>query len=128
MSEKEIIDHWKKGAQEAIGAARVLCEKGFYESALFHCHLAIEKALKALYMEQHGEDHPFSHDLAHLAELLEHHLAGNDMSALQELSEFVVDARYSDPYWAAEQATADNARRWIQTTEHLLASLLDNAS
>lgn len=111
-----------------MDAARVLCEKGFYESALFHCHLAIEKTLKALYMEQRGEDHPYTHDLAHLATLLKHRLETDDVEALQELSEFVVDARYSDPYWAAEQATADNARKWIETTNHLLASLHGDAS
>jgi HEPN domain-containing protein len=104
--------------------AKVAQREGEHESALFHCHLAVEKALKAVYMKQHREEHPHTHDLAYLAGLVEHSLGTAEVESLKQLSEFVVDARYSDPYWAAEQATNDAAIHWIGVTERLLSLLL----
>ena len=124
MSQEEIIQHWRQGARDALAAAHLLHKNGFYESALFHCHLAAEKALKSLYMDQHGEDHPYTHDLAHLATLIDHTLGKSDVKALQELSGFVVDARYSDLYWAEEEATKENSERWIAVSNNILSSLL----
>lgn len=124
MTGQEVIAHWRKGARSALKMARLALDAEEYEPALFHCHLAIEKALKAVYMEQHGEDHPYTHDLRHLATLIRHSLHAEDMEVLQEMAEFVTDARYSDPYWAAEEATKKNAGKWIRKTEHILSMLL----
>jgi len=124
MTKNEIVAHWRKGARDSLDVAKLCLEAQKYEQALFHCHLAVEKALKAAFIEQHGEDHPYSHDLAYLAGLIKHSLRDEDMETIKQLTAFVVDARYSDPYWAAEQATEDNARNWIGITEKLLSSLL----
>ncbi|MFH0770556.1 MAG: HEPN domain-containing protein [Candidatus Peregrinibacteria bacterium] len=124
MTGQEVIEHWRKGARSSLKMAHLALSADEYEHALFHCHLAIEKTLKALYMEQHGEDHPYTHDLRHLAGLIQHALNADDMNALQEMTEFVTDARYSDPYWAAEEATKENAAHWIRRTEHILSALL----
>lgn len=97
MSQEEIIQHWRQGAHDALAAAHLLHKNGFYESALFHCHLA---------------------------SLIDHTLAKSDMKALQELSGFVVDARYSDPYWVEEEATVENSERWIIASDHILFLLL----
>jgi len=124
VTQQDAIRHWQEGAKKSLHAAEVLYGERDYESALFHCHLAVEKALKALYMEQRGEDHPHTHDLAYLASLIQHNLSKNDEEELKVLTSFVTDARYSDPYWAAEQANAKEAARWIASAKHLLSSLL----
>lgn len=41
----------------------------------------------------------------------------------KELSDFAVDARYSDPS-SAEQATEITAQHWISITLHIVSSLL----
>ena len=124
MTQQQIIVHWRKGAQDSIEVARMCLEAQKYEHAFFHCHLAIEKALKATYMDQHGKDHPYTHDLPYLASLVDHHLAAEDVALLKELTAFVTDARYSDPYWAQEQATKENTRRWVEVAERMLSQLL----
>lgn len=44
MTEADVIAHWKKGAKDAIEAARLLHDGGKYALALFDLHLAMEKA------------------------------------------------------------------------------------
>jgi HEPN domain-containing protein len=123
MTRQDIIEHWRKGARDALELARLAHQAEKNELALFHCHLAVEKALKAAYMERHHEDHPYTHDLAHLAGLVGETFEMEDMTALQKLTDFVVDARYSDPFWAEKQATSKNAAHWIAVTEHLLSRI-----
>lgn len=124
MPQQDIIGHWQKGARDALELAKLAHCAEKNELALFHCHLAVEKALKAAYMERHHEDHPYTHDLAHLAGLIGETFEAEDMTAFQKLTDFVVDARYSDPFWAAKQATGENAARWIAVTERLLSRIL----
>ncbi len=84
----------------------------------------MEKALKAAYIKKHEEDHPFTHDLVYLVELLGHPLNAKTREDLEQLSSLAVDACYNDPRWAAEEATAENARKWIGIAEPLLTSFL----
>lgn len=127
MTQKQVVEHWQKGAQDSLDVARMCFEAKKYEQALFQCQLAVEKALKAAYMEQHGKDHPHTHDLVYLAGLISHSLSEKDLAFLKELTGFVIDARYSDPYWANEQATSENVKHWISITETLLPSLFNAA-
>jgi len=53
MTQQEASDHWRKGAEDALVMAQLGHEHGKYALSLFHCHLAVEKALKALYTKLH---------------------------------------------------------------------------
>lgn len=70
VTTKDVIRHWRKGAKNALRAAVLTQEDGEQELALFHCHLAAEKALKAVIMEKTGKPHPKIHTLGRLALLL----------------------------------------------------------
>ena len=89
MTQQEIVDHWRKGAQDAFDAACVLEQKEKYALALFHCHLAIEKALKALYIQKFDGIPPKTHDLLQLLEKLTLSLNVRQRELLDELSDFV---------------------------------------
>jgi HEPN domain-containing protein len=60
---------WMVEAQEALDVTEHLFEKGDYSYALFFGHLAIEKALKALYVVERKEHAPPIHNLTRLAKL-----------------------------------------------------------
>src|SRR4051812_14793322 len=46
VTTEDVIAHWRKGAKNALRVAVLAHEDGEHELALFHCHLAVEKALK----------------------------------------------------------------------------------
>ena len=124
MTTPDIIEHWMRGARSALNMARMARDAGEYEHALFNCHLAVEKAMKAMYLREKGTEHPRTHDLERLSQELSVTLTAEEHDWLADLTEFVVDARYADPVWAVEQATRENADRWIGRTEEVLSSLL----
>jgi HEPN domain-containing protein len=125
MTQQEAVRHWQEGARKALRAAKVLHEDGNDESALFHCHLAVEKALKAAWIAQRDtEEPPHTHDLVALAKALEKQpWTEEDLEVLETLTRFVIDARYADPTWAVEYATKENTERWIEQGRRFISFL-----
>ena len=119
-----MIAHWRKGARDELRSAQLLFEGGQYANALFHCHLAVEKALKTLFMEKEKKEAPFSHNLLDLARLLDRTWTPEQEKALDELTDFVSAARYNDPVWAEHYADEQHASQWIAWGEDFLSSLL----
>jgi HEPN domain-containing protein len=124
VTEADVIAHWRKGAREELQSAALLHDGGRYSAALFHCHLAVEKALKALYMEQHRKEAPLTHDLLQIALQLPRMWTDDEKTALADLTEYAVAARYDDPAWAEHEATAPNVAAWLRRVEALFSSLL----
>jgi HEPN domain-containing protein len=123
VSTQEAIKHWRAGARESWKWASRMADEGSFALAIFHCHLAIEKALKALYMEQTGEPAPYTHSLTHLASLLDIDWIDKELQQLQELTPFSAQARYDDIGWVEEQATEELVTRWITQTQNFLTKL-----
>src|SRR5262245_34735285 len=46
VTEADVIAHWRQGVRNELASAQLLRDGGQYEASLFHCHLAVEKALK----------------------------------------------------------------------------------
>lgn len=124
MSQDEVVKHWKQGAQDALEAADALHKLGKYALALFDCHLAVEKALKAAYIARHDKEPPPTHNLVLLAEELDRTWTKEEREALSDLTDYAVAARYDDPQWAREKATENNSFYWLQKTKHLLATFV----
>ncbi len=127
VTDAQVIAHWRKRAREALDAAKLLADDGKYELALFHCHLAVEKALKAAVMEKTGKPHPKVHDLGRLATLVRDTWQPDDRELFETLSEFAIAARYDDPSWAETNATAGVANQWIERTTDFLSRALHEA-
>lgn len=124
MSQEEIIQHWKKGARDALEAAQALHHLGKYALALFDCHLAVEKALKAAYIAKHDREAPPTHNLLLLIEELDQSWSQEQNDALSDLTDYAVAARYDDPEWAKTQATKENSVFWLKKTSAFLDLLL----
>jgi HEPN domain-containing protein len=58
-----MVRYWLRTARDDVRAAATLFRGRHYRWVVFCCHLAIEKALKAVLQHQHGTLPPRLHDL-----------------------------------------------------------------
>ncbi len=101
MTEKELdIEniklYWISEAEEALNVAGHLFEAKDYSYALFFGHLALEKMLKALYVNNRKEHAPPIHNLQRLAKLAGLSLDEDKIEKLILISSFNIEARYPD--------------------------------
>ncbi|OGJ60318.1 hypothetical protein A3A67_02390 [Candidatus Peribacteria bacterium RIFCSPLOWO2_01_FULL_51_18] len=123
MTGAEIIAHWRKRAAESLRVAERTHEDGYFAHALFNCHLAVEKALKARFMEEHQAEPPPTHDLFFVAKKLKQPWTENEKEQLGYLTQYAVASRYDDPHWAQHEATQENSARWIAVARVFLSIL-----
>lgn len=121
MTREEAAAHWQRGANDSLDVAKLCCGAGKYALALFHCQLAIEKALKALYIERHDAIPPKTHDLLQLVQKIEFPIDDRRRALLDELSDFATLARYSDAEWEYTSATDERAKHWIGIVQEFLS-------
>ncbi|MBI3619197.1 HEPN domain-containing protein [Candidatus Peregrinibacteria bacterium] len=122
MTKEQIVQHWRKGSRESFRLAELAVLEGSYALALFHCHLAVEKMLKAQFIEELNQDPPPTHDLLVIALKLKRKWTQEEERILADLTDYAVAARYDDPTWAKRQATAKNSRLWIARVRLFLSS------
>lgn len=97
------LNYWLSGAEDALGSAELLITGGRYNFGVFLLHLAIEKMLKALVVQETGDVPPKSHDLLLLADRAKLHPPAHVTLVLGEFQEYCMAGRYPD----AEPAQAD---------------------
>lgn len=93
---KSIKSYWISEANEALIVANHLFEKKDYSYALFFGHLAVEKILKAIYVQNKNEHAPPIHNLLRLWKLAEISLDKNMIGHLNLITSFNIEARYPD--------------------------------
>ncbi|MBP7114334.1 MAG: HEPN domain-containing protein [Candidatus Peribacteraceae bacterium] len=126
MTQEEAVSHWRKRARSVLKAARILFEKkepDVYGEVIFHCHLALELALKAKYIQEHGTAAPFTHSLGKLADTLDEMWSESDRTDFDQLTDHAVLSWYGDSRWHSEQSTRENAEKWLEKVEKLLTKL-----
>ncbi|MEK7137575.1 MAG: HEPN domain-containing protein [Patescibacteria group bacterium] len=123
MTAQDAIQKWREGAQRALAAAQAVYDIGDYTLTLFHCHLAVEKALKAEFLKQQNTAPPYTHNLALLAGKSGKVFTDDEIAFLDELTEYNVYGRYDDTQWMGERATSENALKWLQYARSFLSSL-----
>ncbi len=96
MTKDERIKYWLNTATQDWKVTGHLFEKRDYSYALFFCHLALEKTLKAIYVKKQDETPPFSHNLVYLSEKAGLELQQNNLELLEEISDYNLEARYPD--------------------------------
>ena len=96
MNKKQIVDYWKTEAEESLRVARHLFEKKDYSYALFFGHLAVEKIIKAIFMENTNQDVPRSHNLLRLAKAAQIETTDQQKLDLVRITAFNLEVRYPD--------------------------------
>ena len=101
MTEKDldiasIKSYWIKEADEALIVAEHLIEKEDYSYSLFFGHLALEKMLKAIYVDNNNDHAPPIHNLQRLAKLAKLALDEDKKGKLLKITSFNIESRYPD--------------------------------
>lgn len=125
MTAEQAVRQWLNGATQALLAAKHMRESGDYAFALFTCHLAVEKALKGLFVRTHDTRAPKTHNLEELAKECGLGLSEEERLELRELTSFSEFGRYGDETWLEADATSENADHWLQRA-HYFFSLCDH--
>lgn len=85
---------WIKSAQEDLDVAEDLFKNKRYSYSLFFCHLALEKILKANYIDKKDDAPPVSHDLEYLSRKCGLNISKSETEQLKEITTFNIEARY----------------------------------
>ncbi len=94
MRSNEEISYWLGIAKDDLRVAGHLIDTNDRLHALFFCHLAIEKMLKALFVKVNRRLSPWTHNLPRLAKESKLTLSEEDLQFLNELLRFNIEARY----------------------------------
>jgi len=87
---------WLKQADYDIKTAEIMFDNKRYFYAVFMCHLAIEKALKGIYLDRLKEIPPKTHNLVYLVEKIKLLLPENLYDSVFALNRVSVPTRYPD--------------------------------
>ncbi len=121
---KELIQYWLDLAKYDMKTAESLLQSKRYPYALFLCHLAIEKILKARITFIIADHAPYTHNLIHLADKAQLTFSDEHKKLLTDLTEFNLEARYPD--WKRDfykRATASYTKRYVDSTQSLFVWL-----
>ena len=112
---------WLKSAEGDMILARAALEAQLLGQCLFHCEQAVEKSLKAVWIERSEAGFPpRSHDLSSLADDVRLDLSGDQRRLLQHLYEEYTSGRYPDE---EAEYTQESVQIRYDQTEELLAWL-----
>lgn len=125
MTAQEASQQWAEGANDALDSAQALYRAKKYHHALFFCHLALEKALKARYIRDNSELPPYTHDLTFLVLKTTLTLSSEQLDEIAEANTFNISARYKETKLdLARRATAQYTEEWLNKCELILRTLL----
>ena len=87
---------WLKQADYDLGTAEFMSEGGRHFYAVFMCHLAIEKALKGLYLQRLQKTPPKTHNLVYLLNTIGLRPDADKTQLIARLNEASTATRYPD--------------------------------
>lgn len=89
-------EEWLTQANYDMDAADYMFRGRRYMYAIFMCHLALEKGLKAVYAEKLGNEPPKTHNLLYLIEKMKLKLPEDMHDIISTLNRVSVPTRYPD--------------------------------
>ena len=97
MTKEEHIKYWLESAQHDLESAESIFDSGRYDWCLFIGHLALEKILKAVFVDRNDNNVPPKvHNLVRLAELSRIELGEDQKFHLDQITDFNIQIRYPD--------------------------------
>jgi HEPN domain-containing protein len=116
----KIVKHWTETSDDDFHTMLILFRSKSYHWALFLGHIAIEKLLKAYFVQQKGSHAPLTHNLYRIIELSGLEISEEYADWLFKITAFNLNARYDDykkEFYA--MCTADFAEEWIEKIKTL---------
>ncbi len=122
---EQLIKAWVRSAKEDLETAKGLVSLKRYMGALFFCHLALEKVLKAAYVKANDRYPPPTHKLAKLAKEAKVEVSEEQVDYLNEITTFNVEARY-DIFKERlyKKATREFTLKYLRITQELFEYFL----
>ena len=97
MTKEEHINYWLNAAQHDLESAETIFESERYDWCLFVGHLALEKILKAIFVDRNDNSIPPKiHNLVRLAELSKIKINDEQKFLLDKINDFNIQTRYPD--------------------------------
>lgn len=96
MNVDKQVAHWLNSARDDLEAASQLIDGGKYQHGLFFVHLAVEKALKAIYTKRLAQVPPKIHALDRLVELCGLLISDEQMRIMARINAFNLEGRYPE--------------------------------
>jgi HEPN domain-containing protein len=97
ISRQEHIRYWLESAEHDLDTAESLFAAGKYDWCLFIGHLVLEKAVKAVYVNENDNAlPPKTHDLVRIAESTALTVTDEMKSFLDEVNDFNLETRYPE--------------------------------
>ena len=118
---KEVESFWRERSREDFDTAQSLVGLGKNTYALFFCHLAIEKLLKALVVRKTQQNAPYDHNLQRLASDASLSLDTKTQEDIADINTFNIKGRYDDfksNFYT--KATSEYTQRYVRETERIL--------
>jgi len=112
------IAYWITGAEEDLVTADILIHEKRNLHGLFFCHLVIEKAIKAHFVQKYGDVPPRSHNLIYLSEKAGLEFDENDQIFLGILMKYQLQGRYPD--YVPVLPDQDQVAEYFNKTKELL--------
>ena len=101
MTKEEHINYWRESAQHDLESAKDIFNSGRYDWCLFIGHLALEKILKAIFVDRNDNKMPpKTHNLVRLTELSEIEIDDEQKFLLDKINDFNIQTRY--PHYKLE--------------------------
>lgn len=94
MQIPEKVAYWLDVADYDLETARHMHKSSRYMYTVFMSQQAIEKILKALYIQKFKKEAPFSHNLVYLQGLLKLRTTKKRLEILAELTSYYIEGRY----------------------------------
>src|SRR3990172_2288866 len=111
---KDAARDWLRLAEADLEVAGVVIKQGFHRHCVFECQQAIEKLVKAIWVERTPEGYPpREHDLRSLAEKAALDLSREQTGLLDDLSGQYIPSRYVD---AAVEYSREQAQSYYNRT------------
>ncbi len=125
LEKSQLITAWMGSAKEDLETAKGLVSLKRYRGALFFCHLALEKILKAAYVKTNDRYPPPTHKLAKLARESKIEVSEEQIDYLSEITTFNVEARY-DIFKEKlyKKATREFTLKYLRITQELFEYFL----
>jgi HEPN domain-containing protein len=121
---KKTTEEWLKQADYDLETAEAMLLARKYIYAIFMCHLAVEKTLKALWTKKYSETPGKTHDLIFLSSGLELNLTTKFNDFLEELNGLSVPTRYPDELGKVlKQFSLAKTKTVYKSTKELLSWL-----
>jgi len=97
MTQEEHIKYWVESSEHDLQTMDKLYSSGIYDWSLFIGHLALEKLLKALFVQNNANKIPPKlHNLVRLAEISKIELDENQRILLDRINDFNIEVRYPE--------------------------------